>query len=389
MSALLRATPGLVLVLGLPGILVILISRVRLTWVQALGAVPVCSIGVVWVLGELSLITGAPFAPLAFWVLIAGLTVAVAATFASSSWHVSELRFDVDDAQSQGVPTDGGLEPTNGGERFRVWLALGLLAAAVMLGGSIWLRGGIAGSALTPPYPDATNNGFAIARIMHTHSLAASDVLVSDLRFGTTGASYYPLAMHAPLALAASITGASVASLLVGISVLFGAVVLPLGLFALTRMLVPDLPLAAGFAALLSQILGAFPYKPYTWGGTATIVSGAALPIVLVLVFRTVTTAWSRRAAVLSALMVMALFALYISVFVFLGFLLGLLMLERAWIAREARSLIVPMKRLATIVATALALALPVVLSLSHGISERTGSTTTPLEPVPAASAKH
>lgn len=400
MSSLLEAAPGIALVLGIPGILVLLIVRVRLSWVQALAAVPVCSIGVVWLLAEITLITGLPFSPATFAVLLLALVVAAGISVARAGPRSVEPTIDspglddswtstavvVADSSASSSSDEHDLTiadrapPAKSSDRVRMGAAFTLLVIALVLGGSIWIRGGASGRSEVPPFPDAANHGFMVARIIATESVEPKDVLVSDLRFGTKASDYYPLAMHAPLALAADITGASVASELLGITVLFGALVLPLGMFALTRRLVPDLPVAAGFAALFSQLIVAFPYKPFTWGGLTTIVAVAALPIVLVIVLRTITSGWSRRALALSTLLMMTVFGLYISVFVFLGFLLGLLLVERAWLAKSVRVLIPPVRRLAVIAAGTVFLALPVVVGLTSGVSERADATHTPLQ---------
>ena len=177
--------------------------------------------------------------------------------------------------------------------------------------------------------------------------------------------------MHAALAEASSLTGASPAALLTGIVLLFAALVLPFGLFALTRWLVPDLPLAAGFAAVLGQLLPAFPYKPFVWGGITMIVSMAMLPVLLVLLLRAITSPWSRRALFLNGLLIATLFSVYVSVVLVLVLLAGLLMIERAWMLRSVRWLVAPTKQLAVVGLVALALSLPVLSSLGGGASER------------------
>jgi hypothetical protein len=367
MSSLIEATPGILLVVVLPGLLVLLIARVRMTAVEAIALLPVCSIGAVWILAEVCLVLGLPFGPPAF-----GLLVVVLAALLLVA--VARKRF-----RRPPFVADLAPEP-RGGARLRI--GFGLLGVSVLLGLSIWVPGGMSGQFNTPPNKDSATHGFLTERIIRTESVASSDVVVSDPRGGSAAAEYYPLGMHASLALAARMTGASDAALLTAITVLFAALVLPLGLFALTRMLVPELPLAAGFAAVLGQMLGAFPYEPFAWGGLTLIVGMAMLPVLLTVLFRTVTSGWSRGAMGLSALLVFALFNVYVSVLVFMFFLLALLVVERAWLERSTRALGTAARRLAVVGGVALGLSLPVLVGVLGGVSERSGVTTTRVAPL-------
>ncbi len=364
MSSLINAAPGILLVVGLPGVLVLLIARVRLTIVEAVASVPVCSIGAVWVLAEICQLLGVPFGPTAFGLLVLLLLLTLLAVVARRRYRPPELVLDL---------------PPEGEKKAPLRLAFGLLAISVLVGLSVWVPGGMSGTDSTPPNKDSATHGFLIERIIRTESVSPRDVVVSDPRGGSAAAEYYPLAAHASLALAASITGATVASLLTAVTVLFAALVLPLGLFALTRVLLPAAPLAAGFAAVLGQMLGAFPYEPFAWGGITLIVGMAMLPVVLAIVYRTVTSAWSTRTLALSALLITALFSVYVSVLVFLLFLVGLLVVERAWLGRSVSLLVASLRHLAIVCAVALGVSLPVVVGVVQGASERTGVTTTPV----------
>ena len=153
--------------------------------------------------------------------------------------------------------------------------ATGLLGVAIVLGLAVWLVG-LGGLPLEPPNSDAQQHGYLVERIVDTSSVDPATTLVSSPVDGRRTVDFYPLAFHAQVALAGQLTGAPVGVLLVWWTVLGAAVLLPCAMFLLVRVLVPDRPGAAGFAAVLTPLAGAFPAQPFQFGGLTTIV-GLAL----------------------------------------------------------------------------------------------------------------
>ena len=109
---------------------------------------------------------------------------------------------------------------------------------AVIAGGSSWVHGIHDGSTI-PGNFDASQQGFMTARIADTGSIAPGDVLISDLKTGTTATKYYPVATHATAALVHRIAGVKIGPTLTALTVFFGAFVFPLGLYALVGYLWP------------------------------------------------------------------------------------------------------------------------------------------------------
>lgn len=160
--------------------------------------------------------------------------------------------------------------------------------AGVVAGLAVW---GLAlrGVTSVPPNRDAKNHGFFVARIVDTGTIDPARVLVTDPVSEEPAAEFYPLAFHASAALARDVAGGPIAGLLTAWTALFAAVVTPLGLYALLRRLVPERPLVAGFAALVTPFLALFPNRPILWGGLSLIVGVALVPPALALLADAVT----------------------------------------------------------------------------------------------------
>jgi hypothetical protein len=294
---LLRVGAGFALVLVLPGLSVLLALRVRLTIVEWLALVPACSLGAVYVLAELTMVARVPFGPVTFFIMVATLAIAA----------LVRLRL----GWSPPVVDRGGVgNDSRRGHRASVLTALGLLLVAIVIGSTTWLLP-MRWNATTAPGSDAFVHGFMITRIVDTESISPRDVLVTDASGRDQAAEYYPLSLHSSLALQHRITGASIGHLLNAVIVLFAALVLPLSVFALSRFLIPEEPLVAGFAAVIGSLITIFPYKTISWGLIPLMAAMSLVPITVLLLIRTIHTDWSRAAAVLSGLVVASVFALH------------------------------------------------------------------------------
>jgi hypothetical protein len=294
---LLRVGAGFALVLVLPGALLLLALRVRLTIVEWLALVPACSLGVVYVLAEFTMLARVPFGPVAFFIMVGALAIAAVVRL-RLGWRPPV----VDRAE---VGDDG-----TRGHRASVLTALGLLLVAVVIGSATWLLP-MRGNAVTAPGSDAFVNGFMITRIVQTESISPRDVLVTDASGKDQAKEYYPLSLHSSLALQHRMTGASIGHLLNAVIVLFAALLFPLSLFALTRFLIPEEPLVAGFAAVIGSLVTMFPYETISWGLIPLMAATTLIPITVLLLIRTIYNDWSRAAALLTGLVVAGEFALH------------------------------------------------------------------------------
>jgi hypothetical protein len=362
-TAFLHAGVGLIVVMVVPGVLLLTAIRVRLTLVQWLALVPACSLAVISVLAGLLGLTGLPFGPAAFFVTLGVLGVVnglVARRARRRGTHARE--------QNERLAVTPKVDVAA-----RV-ASIGLLVVAILVVGATMLSG-MKGYATTPPAHDGAAHGFIVARIARTESVNPKDVLVSDGSGRHEAYGYYPLALHESLAIAHRVTVADIGYLLDATSVFFGALVFPLGLFALTRFLVPESPLAAGFTAVLGALFVLFPYEPVTWSGIPLLAGMALVPITVVLLVRTVTSQWSRRAAVLSGLVVMAGFTLHNSQLLLVLASIAALVIAAAIRARSTRPLIDAITRLAWIGVVTAVLLVPTIAQVATGGSERASST--------------
>jgi hypothetical protein len=363
-TAFLHAGAGLFLVFVVPGVLLLTAVRTRLTYVEWIALVPACSLAVISVLAELLRVTGLPFGPVAFFVVLGLLGVVNCLVV----------------LRARGRNVAGVAEPTRAlaGTRNRDVprnaVSIGLLVIAIVVT-SATLLSGMKGHATTPPAHDGAAHGFIAARISHTESVRSEDVLVSDGSGQHEAYGYYPLALHESLAIAHRVTGADIGYLLDATSVFFGALVFPLGLYALTRFLVPDIPLAAGFAAVLGALFVLFPYEPVTWSGIPLLAGMALVPITVVLLVRTATSHWSRRAALLSGLVVVAGFTLHNSQLPLVLAAVAALLIAAAIRAHSTRLLIDAVTRLVWIGVVAVVLLVPTITQVATGGSERASST--------------
>ena len=364
--------PGAVVasLLGLPW-------RSLRTW----AVLPAFSFAVIFVIGEVAQLTGVPFgAP----------TVSVSVVVLAAIGFARSRRDHRAITASPPIDDCGASDERLLGSRHRLerQIALILLLLGLGIGIFTWLHG-MAGHDLVPPQSDAAYHGFFVARILHVHSLDISKVVVSDPSGAHAVASYYPLGMHASAAVAAQLTGAEIGRVLVVITVLFAAIVLPLGMFVLARMLAPSSPLVAGFTALAVPSLALFPYGPTQFGDLPVVVGMALVPITIVLVADAILndddTIKRRVPMVISAtLALLTVIAVHSSQLPVVIVLVGFLAVERAWQKRSPQ--VLGHALLAGIGITALAAVLfaPTLGSFGGGVSERSSFDNTTLSAVHA-----
>jgi hypothetical protein len=266
---------GVVVVLTVPGVLIAYLLRLHLGELQTWAAVPLFSLASVFALGELTALIGAPFGALAFAFLIVALFGAALARRVRS--RVS-IRADLFRRPS---------EPSS--RRRDEKIAYSLLGLGVLIGTVTWWRG-LWGLPLVLPGADGTRNGFMVGRILHEQSIDASSVLVSDIGGTHQVADFFPLGGHATAAMASALVPADAGQVLVALTVVFAAIVFPLGMFVLARFLAPDWPLVAGFTALAVPALTLFPYSVISDGKAFAIIGMSMVPAAVVLLARAVMT---------------------------------------------------------------------------------------------------
>jgi Family of unknown function (DUF6541) len=326
----LRVGIAIALVLLLPGVLILLAARVRLTVVEWLVIAPACSLGAVYVLAEFLTLAGVPFGPAAFLAMVAVLGVAATLRIRRGGWCRPVLDRHGDTPQ-----------PSRAVRRLQrpgVLVALGLLGVAIAVGAATWSVS-TRDEAVIAPGSDAVVHGFMIGRVAETESIRPDDIFDFELSGGKdpAGVDYYPLALHSSVAVGHRTTGAPIGALLNGIILFFTAFVFPLGLFALARHLIPDEPLAAGFAALIGSLISMFPYQPIWWGLIPLTMGVVLIPITVVLLVRTVGDGWSRSGAVVTGLVVAGGFALHNSQLPLILALAALVLLFRDGASAQVR----------------------------------------------------
>src|SRR4051794_30716978 len=160
------------------------------TW----AAIPALSLALVFVIAELSLLSGISFGALTVSVVV---VVIGALAFIRNRW----APFFADPDPDPDADSDAGTA-NEGSERA---IAYGLLGLGVVIGLVTWLHG-IGAHGLVPPSSDAAYHGFFVARIMETHSIDVAKIAVSDPAGHFPLVSYYPFAMHALAAVGAQLT---------------------------------------------------------------------------------------------------------------------------------------------------------------------------------------
>jgi hypothetical protein len=112
-------------------------------------------------------------------------------------------------------------------------------------------------------------------------TLDPHQILVGDLATHSPTVSYYPLALHLSAAVVAGLTGASVSAVLTIGYVLASSVVLPLGIYVLSRRLFAGIPFVPGMAAVILAGMPLYPHGVIVWGGITTLIGmSMLLPVV-------------------------------------------------------------------------------------------------------------
>lgn len=364
----LRALLGVAFVSTLPGLAVLRALRVRTGAVLAIAVVPALSLGVTYLVTEVSRLTGMPFSPFTWGVAVALLIVAAIAR---------ERR-----ARSR----------TGRSERTDRWqiprpdvmqcMAVALLVVAVGLGLATWARA-LHGRSLVPPNWDATYHGYFTRRIADQQTVRAKSVLVATPLSHKPIENFYPLGMHALAATAHRVSGGTVSDVLTLLLVLSAAVILPAGMFALARRVVPDAPLVAGFAALAAPMLELFPYKPTAWGGIPLVVASCLVPGGAALVYDAIVKRWSLFAGVGAALALVGIFMSHTSEVPMVLVLVALLVGEEVLRTRGVAIVVPAAARLAVIGVVSILLLATILPQFRGGVTERSalgGYHTDPLE---------
>jgi hypothetical protein len=358
---------GVLLVLTIPGVLVAYGLRVPLGTLLTWAAVPLFSLASVFVLGEFTSLTGLPFGIPAFVFLILVLGVAA---IVRRVWPRQSPRHDLRDQPRK--PTDEG--------RREEKVSYGLLSLGVLIGSFIWL-GALRDVPLVLPGADGTRHGFFVGRIIHSESIDVSHVLVAAPD-GLQVVEYFPLGGHASAALATRLLSADTGAVLVALTVVFAAIVLPLGMFVLARYLAPQRPLVAGFTSFAVPALTLFPYTRIAGGQVFAIVSMAMVPAAIVMVARVVLNTHQRPGSPLqmiwlitpAALALLAVTSVHSSELPLVLFLVFLLALERAWLERHLRLLAHALVRGLAVGLLAVALFAPTLGAFLAGASERSSA---------------
>lgn len=362
------------IVLVIPGTVVARLLALPLGSLRTWAAIPGISLATVFVIAEVTLVTRLPFTALTVCIAVAVLGVA---TFvrARAERH----------AVAGPVNVDGDSEGDDFGPANRDLahvIALALLGLGIAVGLVTWAVG-INGHSLVPPSSDAAYHGFFVARILETHSIDVARIATSDPAGVHHLLSYQPLAMHASAAVAAQLTGADIGRVLVAFTVVSAALILPLGMFVLARLLAPRSPSTAGFTALVVPAVALFPYSPVQFGDVPVIVGMTLVPVTVVLVTDAIASPDGAPrirvgAVVAAALGVLAVIAVHSSQLPITIALVTLLVFERAVLARSAQFLVRAVLRGLIVSAAALALFAPSLPSFARGVSERSGFDNTP-----------
>jgi hypothetical protein len=253
----LLAAPVVFLVLWLPGLLLTTALRPAAGVVRNLALAPAASYGLLMAIG---LAMDAVGAPVRWWsVLAPALVVAAGAlVLVRRKGHGDVGRTALD------------LRP------------LEFLVLAVVIVGAlaVWLHASRWGGAV-PPNDDGTHHGLFTARILRLGTLDPSRVAVGDVLTGRPAVGYYPFGMHLVAALVASLSGLGVGTAVDAVPIAGAAVMLPLGVFVLTRRIFPTMGWTAVVASVFALAFPAFPYYVAYWGGL-TMIAGVALVPALV-----------------------------------------------------------------------------------------------------------
>lgn len=208
------------------------------------------------------------------------------------------------------------------------------VVVVIVVSMSIWWSA-TGGLTLVPPNDDGANHGLFTTQILGLQTITPDRVVVGSVVSGSPSAAYYPFGIHLVAALVSRISGSPVASALT-FEVVVAAVLLPLGMFVLTRRLFPARPGAAIVATIFSVSFVAMPYYVASWGAYPFIIGMAGLAIAIDAICGIARDAPAGGAGVVVGLSVVGLFAVHSSEAVS-AVLLGLLVLVAVAVRREQR----------------------------------------------------
>ena len=121
-----------------------------------------------------------------------------------------------------------------------------------------------------PPNDDGTHHGLFVARILATHGIDVSRVVVTDVLTGTPTSVFYPLAMHVTASTIA-VPGPAIGVALNATWLAIATVSLPFGMYLLARRTFPTARRAAVAVAMVSVLTPQLLVTPTFWGGIALI----------------------------------------------------------------------------------------------------------------------
>jgi hypothetical protein len=309
---------GWLLVGWLPGMLIAVSFRPNAGWLRNSALAPVLALAVNMICAQALQALGVQLNYKT--VLPSSLALCLAA------WAVMKLR-----------RRPGSARPAPGLRMVRGSLDASLLTSAVVLGATIWFFA-IPSLQSVLPNDDGTHHGLFAWRILRLGTLDPHQVLAGDLATHSPALGYYPLALHLSAALVAGLTGASVSAVLTIAYVLASSVVLPVGIFVLSRRLFPAMPHAAGVAAIILAGMPLYPHGIMVWGGITTIVGMSLLLPVVDLAWRSSVEPRSVLAGLILGLACYGLFTTHNSELVSAG-LFALLLVAGCWsqLTREDR----------------------------------------------------
>jgi hypothetical protein len=366
---------GVLAVLVFPGALIAYLLGLHFGTLLTWAAVPLFSLAAVFVLGELTSLAGIPFGVPAFVTLIVVLGLASVLERSRSRPRMQTELFS--ERQEPTVET-----------RREERVAQALLGLGVLAGCFVWW-GGLRRVPLVVPGGDGSRHGYWVARIVHGESIEASSVLTLDADGVHQVGDYFPLGGHAAGAMASRLMSADIGEVLVALTVVFAAVVLPLGMFVLARFLAPERPLVAGFTALAVPALTLFPYATASDGKAFVIVSMAMVPAAVVLLTSTALIPDLPRGSPAKTILVHApaAIALLASISVHSSevpltvFLVLLLVLEASWLERRIGIVFNALVRGLVVALIALVLFAPSLGAFVGGASERSSTTALGVSP--------
>jgi len=212
-----------------------------------------------------------------------------------------------------------------------VW-ARALLVAGIGAGIVLWE---VLHSRLTVPVGwDAMHHGYFVRQILDHDTLKQSVVLSSDPGRADGTVSFYPLGINLLTAILHASSGIPISTLIQASEVAAAGVILPVGVYALTRELAPELPLAAGFAALFSV----FPANLFVieiTGRITAVIGLAFVPSAVLGMVRLPGAPAVWRAAVLAFLSIVGLTGVHTSEVPEALGMAFVVMLTLAWRARR------------------------------------------------------